>query len=231
VILFGIRGSAYIINPILLATLSPSRFCNPRPPDTARHAGLAGAGGDHPARVLVLGVVIATVFFLSHQADHRAADLRASASQQASEDLSADSATSEEIEQVPSVCLGLAGDLLGGVINMLVQFGLALGIFFFMIAAALALPHPPAWDWIRMRRHQASGSSHRRCAQLYGRPDGGQPMVGLGDMIVLLIMGIPYALLWGLLAWFMGYIPSIGFWIAMIRPFFWLMPCTVCLLR
>jgi predicted PurR-regulated permease PerM len=31
-------------------------------------------------------------------------------------------------------------------------------------------------------------------------------------------MGIPYAPLWGLLAWFMGYIPSIGFMIALIPP-------------
>jgi predicted PurR-regulated permease PerM len=43
-------------------------------------------------------------------------------------------------------------------------------------------------------------------------------LVGLGDMIFLMIMGVDFALLWGLLAWFMGYIPSIGFWIALIPP-------------
>jgi AI-2 transport protein TqsA len=43
-------------------------------------------------------------------------------------------------------------------------------------------------------------------------------LVGLGDTIFLLIMGVDYALLWGLLAWFMGYIPSIGFMIALIPP-------------
>jgi predicted PurR-regulated permease PerM len=31
-------------------------------------------------------------------------------------------------------------------------------------------------------------------------------------------MGVDYALLWGMLAWFMGYIPSIGFIIALIPP-------------
>jgi predicted PurR-regulated permease PerM len=31
-------------------------------------------------------------------------------------------------------------------------------------------------------------------------------------------MGVDYALLWGLLAWFMGYIPSVGFIIALIPP-------------
>jgi predicted PurR-regulated permease PerM len=29
---------------------------------------------------------------------------------------------------------------------------------------------------------------------------------------------VDYAVLWGLLGWFMGYIPSIGFWIALIPP-------------
>ena len=43
-------------------------------------------------------------------------------------------------------------------------------------------------------------------------------LVGLGDMIFLLIVGVDYAVLWGLLAWFMGYIPSIGFIIALIPP-------------
>jgi predicted PurR-regulated permease PerM len=43
-------------------------------------------------------------------------------------------------------------------------------------------------------------------------------LVGLGDTIFLVIMGVDYAVLWGLLAWFMGYIPSIGFIIALIPP-------------
>jgi predicted PurR-regulated permease PerM len=43
-------------------------------------------------------------------------------------------------------------------------------------------------------------------------------LVGLGDTVFLLFLGVDYALLWGLLAWFMGYIPSIGFMIALIPP-------------
>jgi AI-2 transport protein TqsA len=43
-------------------------------------------------------------------------------------------------------------------------------------------------------------------------------LVGLGDTIFLWFLGVDYALLWGLLAWFMGYIPSIGFIIALIPP-------------
>ena len=43
-------------------------------------------------------------------------------------------------------------------------------------------------------------------------------LVGLGDTVFLMFLGVDYAVLWGLLAWFMGYIPSIGFMIALIPP-------------
>jgi len=220
VILFGIRGSAYIINPILLATVItitvlpvPGRLTQRGMP------GWLGLVVTILLVVLVLGVVIATVFFSVTKLTTELPTYTASASQQASEDLSADSATSEEIEQVTVSVSGIAGDLLGGVINMLVQFGLALGIFFFMIAAALALPAPSRLGL------DPNAPTIKRVALLTEDVRSYMAaltvvnlLVGLGDMIVLLIMGIPYALLWGLLAWFMGYIPSIGFWIAMIPP-------------
>ena len=44
-------------------------------------------------------------------------------------------------------------------------------------------------------------------------------LVAVGDTVFLMVLGVDYALLWGLLAWFMGYIPSIGFLIALIPPF------------
>jgi predicted PurR-regulated permease PerM len=43
-------------------------------------------------------------------------------------------------------------------------------------------------------------------------------MVGVGDVVLLWILGVPYAVVWGLLSWLMGYIPSIGFWVALIPP-------------
>lgn len=42
--------------------------------------------------------------------------------------------------------------------------------------------------------------------------------VGLGNALILLILGVPFAILWGILAWIMGYIPVVGFWIALIPP-------------
>jgi AI-2 transport protein TqsA len=43
-------------------------------------------------------------------------------------------------------------------------------------------------------------------------------LVGVGDAIFLAILGVDFPVLWGLLAWFMGYIPSVGFWLALIPP-------------
>ena len=43
-------------------------------------------------------------------------------------------------------------------------------------------------------------------------------LAGVGNTILLLALGIGPAVLWGLLAWFMGYIPAIGFWVAMLPP-------------
>jgi predicted PurR-regulated permease PerM len=44
-------------------------------------------------------------------------------------------------------------------------------------------------------------------------------LVALGDTVFLWIMGIDFAVLWGILAFLMGYIPSIGWWISLIPPF------------
>ncbi len=44
-------------------------------------------------------------------------------------------------------------------------------------------------------------------------------LVGVGDAVFLFILGVDFPVLWGLLAWFMGYIPSVGFWLALIPPF------------
>ena len=40
----------------------------------------------------------------------------------------------------------------------------------------------------------------------------------MGNTVFLWALGVDYAILWGILAWFMGYVPSIGFIIALIPP-------------
>ena len=140
---------------------------------------------------------------------------------QATEDLSATGTTtlSITIDSISRSLGPIAQGFLTSILNILATFGVALFIFFFMISAALALPTPS-------RMGLDPGSSV--ITHISGLTEdirkymtvltGINFLVGLGDTIFLMIMGVPYALLWGLLAWFMGYIPSIGFMIALIPP-------------
>ena len=109
--------------------------------------------------------------------------------------------------------------MLGGVIDMLVQFGWALAIFFFMISAALALPAPSRLGLDPNNPTMGRVTHLTEDVRKYMTVlTGINFLVGLGDTVFLMFMGVDYAVLWGLLAWFMGYIPSIGFIIALIPP-------------
>jgi AI-2 transport protein TqsA len=171
--------------------------------------------------VLILGAVIATVFFSVTKLSAELPTYLESASQQASADLSAtaDPETSVQIEQVTTSIGPAAQSVLAGVVNLLVQFGMALLIFFFMISAALALPTPSRLGLDPNAPNIGRVTSLTEDVRKYITVlTGINLLVGVGNTILLLIMGVDYALLWGLLAWFMGYIPSIGFWIALIPP-------------
>ena len=222
VILFGIRGSASIINPILLAAVItitvlpvPSRLTKRGMP------GWLALVLSILMVVLLLGLVIATVFFSITKLATELPAYMASASQQAATDLAApqESETSAQIQQITLAVSPIATGLLASAANMLVQFGLALAIFFFMISAALSLPTPSRLgldeSMPTIGRVAALTEDVRKYMTVL---TGVNFMVGLGNAVFLWILGVDYALLWGLLAWFMGYIPSIGFIIALIPP-------------
>jgi predicted PurR-regulated permease PerM len=222
VVLFGIRGSASIINPILLAAVItitvlpiPSRLTKRGMPGWLALVASILMG------VVLLGLVSATVFFSFTRLTAELPASLAGVSQQASTDLAATegSATSAQIEQV-TIGLGpVVQGLMSSLFDLLVQFGLALAIFFFMISAALSLPAPsrlgldPSMPVIG--RIPTLTEDVRKYMTVL---KGVNFLVGLGNTVFLLILGVDYAALWGLLAWFMGYIPLIGFIIALIPP-------------
>jgi predicted PurR-regulated permease PerM len=171
--------------------------------------------------VALLGLVIATVFFSVTKLSTELPTYMESASVQASTDLSSttDPETTTQVDMTITSIGPVAQSLLASTVNLLVQFGLALAIFFFMISAALALPAPsrlgldPNTPAIGRVTHLTEDV--RKYMTIL---TGINFLVGLGDTIFLMILGVDYAVLWGLLAWFMGYIPSIGFIIALIPP-------------
>jgi len=220
VILFGIRASASILNPILLAAVITITVLPI--PGRLKKRGLPGWLSlvlTIVLVVLILLLVIGTIFFSVAKLSTELPVYLAEGSEQATEDLSSTGTTTITIEQVTTSIGPIAQSALAAVMDILVTFGLALVIFFFMISAALALPTPS-----RMGLDPGS-SIVKRVSELTEDVrkymtvlTGVNFLVGVTDTIFLWILGVDYALLWGMLAWFMGYIPSIGFIIALIPP-------------
>jgi AI-2 transport protein TqsA len=222
VILFGIRGSASIINPILLALIItitvlpiPSRLTKRGMP------GWLALVVSILLVVVILGLVTATVFFSITKLSTELPTYMASASTQASNDLSSttDSETSIQINQMATSMGPFLQGALASVANLLVEFGLALAIFFFMISAAMSLPTASRLGLDPNTPVVGRVTTLTEDVRKYMTVlTGVNFLVGMGDTVFLLFMGVDYALLWGMLAWFMGYIPSIGFIIALIPP-------------
>jgi len=221
VVMFGIQQTSSIINPILLASVITIAVL-PIPGKLTKR-GLPGWLAlilTILAVVLFLALVMATIFFsvtqLSIALPTYMAEPATTASAESSGTETATSTTTTEL----TIQYGpMFQSMISAVLDMLVQFGIALAIFFFMISAAMSLPSA-----VRL------GLDPR--AQIIGKVTkltedvrhyltiltGINLLVGLGDTIFLMYLGVDFAVLWGLLAWFMGYIPSIGFIIALIPP-------------
>jgi AI-2 transport protein TqsA len=217
-ILFGIRGSASVLNPIFLALVITITVL-PIPGWLTRRGvpGWLALVLTILVVVLLLGLVILTVFFSITKLSVELPTYMAEAAQQVAVDSGSETSTTttELTVQLGPILQGV----ITTVLNLLVQFGMALVIFFFMISAAMALPGAvrlgldPNAPMIGRITH-LTGDIRRYMSILTLI----NFLVGLGDTIFLLYLGVDYALLWGLLAWFMGYIPSIGFIIALIPP-------------
>ncbi len=218
VILFGIRGLASVINPILLAVVITISVL-PIPGRLTRRGipGWLALVLTILIVVFLLGLVILTVFFSVTKLSTELPSYMADAAQQAAVDSGSESSTSTT--QLAIHYGPIAQGMLSVVLNLLVQFGFALVIFFFMISAAISLPgavrlgldpNTPIIGQITNLTEDV-----RRYMSIL---TGVNFLVGLGNTLFLLVMGVDYALLWGILAWFMGYIPSIGFMIALIPP-------------
>lgn len=233
VIIFGIRASADILNPILLAvviTIAVSPL-----PAKLQERGLPGWLSLVLTFALVLaiiGLVLMIVIFTAGRLAQEIPQLQqAYITQQEAAQVNPEQpfvfswlTTGALLNGIESLLLSqravdLATALLGSVVRGVSQALIVLLIFAFMLAATLALPTA---DRLGLNPGQPAVT---RFVQLTG--DVRQYvnltalinfLVAIGNTILLLILGIQPALLWGLLSWFMGFIPAIGFWIAMIPP-------------
>ena len=167
--------------------------------------------------VLLLALVILTVFFSVTKLATELPTYMAEATQQAAADSGVETSTYDYRANHPAWPGCSRGDI--GRPELVGPVWYALVIFFFMISAAMALPGAvrlgldPNAPTIGRITHLTTDIRHYMSILT-----GINFLVGLGDTVFLLYLGVDYALLWGLLAWFMGYIPSIGFMIALVSP-------------
>ena len=222
VIMFGVQALSAVLNPVLLSIVITITVL-PLPGYLVRKGWKRG-----PAMiatimlvVMTLLLVIATIFFSVTKLSTELPALLAESSQQTSgiESYFNLASSSIDIPEASSQLGPLAAGLVAATLKVVGQFGLALVIFFFMIAAAMSLDKKSRSDLdpnapVVSRIGQLTGGVQHYMTILTGI----NFLVALGNTAFLYIMGVDYALLWGLLSWFMGYIPTIGFWIALIPP-------------
>lgn len=225
ILIWGVRGLADILNPLLLAaviaiTLLPV-------PLALEKRGMKSGLALVLTIVLVVLFVVAFSWLVLASISSMTVDLPGfSDSYQMRADVVDDQANSIEVlaeQLLTTINRQQYSDLLAGFLSVMAtsvsQLFLTLLIFIFMLYTALSLP-----DLSRLGLSEESAgieqiisltSDVRRYMTLTTFIN---LLVGLADGILLWILDVPYAVLWGLIAWVLGFIPAIGFWIALIPP-------------
>jgi AI-2 transport protein TqsA len=127
--------------------------------------------------------------------------------------LGADQSTS------PQGLLQLAASFVGGIVSGLSNFGLIILTTIFFLVEALAMPRKV------QNVAQESSPGVRQFLQLnqelrqYMAINAGVGLLGaVINVILLTIMGIEFAVLWGILSFFLSFIPNVGFILSVIPP-------------
>jgi predicted PurR-regulated permease PerM len=233
IIIFGVRLSADLLNPILLAiviTIAVSPL-----PAKLTGRGLPGWLSLVLTFALVLGVIGLIMLLIVLTAGRLAQEIpqlqQSFIQQQASIEANPNDTVffswlrvGALVEGIESLLLSqrsadIATALLGSLVRGVSQAFIVLLIFAFMLAATLAMPTAARLglnpDQPMVNRFVQLTADVRQYVNLTALIN---LFVAIGNTILLLILGIEPALLWGILSWFMGFIPAIGFWIAMIPP-------------
>lgn len=221
VIMFGIKATAVIINPILLAVIITIAVLPL--PTKLKQRGMSGRMALLLTILAVVGVMLSVILLfvggiyqLTKELPSYAADIEARLAEYAAYfGQTTATTTTTDPEQIE----GIMTSLVASIGNAVVQVGMTLLIFIFMISAAISRA-PKANEGLETAEPVINRVNEftRDVRKYLTVTTGVNMMVGLGDTIFLLIMGVDFAVLWGVLSWLLGYIPTIGFWLALIPP-------------
>jgi AI-2 transport protein TqsA len=221
IILLGIQSSAYIINSILLAALITLAVM-PIPMKLIER-GMKPSLAFVLSLLLVVGVLV-LIFALAFASINSV-----------SEELSAAPTTqppAESSDENPSDILAriqntvstedvnrMMSSIVSAFAGAASQFLAIMLIFIFMLSAVVVTPISNQLTDVTEGSYAQRFSDLTKDVQQYiSITTLINFLVGLGNAIILFILGVPFAVLWGILAWIMGYIPVVGFWIALIPP-------------
>lgn len=116
--------------------------------------------------------------------------------------------------------LGYVGTLLGGVVGVLSGVIMMLMVLIFLL---IATPGFTTIFKIDFDEESPTFSRFRSLAvdlrEYVGITTVINVAVGIIDAVFLFILGVDFPILWGFMAFLLGYIPSVGFWLALVPPF------------
>lgn len=222
IIMFGVKATAVIINPILLAVIITIAVL-PLPGALAKR-GMPSKLALVLTILIVVGLILIVMMLFGFGIYRLGQDLPTYAEDIAarSEEFATwyENTTSGEVQTLDSQQVDyLAGFIIGLLADFLVQVGMTLLIFIFMIAAAITMPSGSLTGADSAEGHVDRVNKFTADVRRYLNVTTViNFLVGMGDALMLYLLGVDYALLWGLLAWLLGYIPTVGFWLALIPP-------------
>lgn len=226
IIMFGVKATAVIINPILLAVIITIAVLPL--PTKLKQKGMSGRLALLLTVLLVVGVMLAVILLfvggiyrLTLEIPNYADDIAVRSAEfvawidGTTATTSTETATTLDSSQISSFMTAV----IGSIGSTVVQIAMTMLIFVFMISAAISRSSKSNEGLETAEPVINRVNDFTRDVRRYLTVTTGINMlVGLGDTLFLIIMGVDFAVLWGVLSWLLGYIPTVGFWLALIPP-------------
>ncbi len=224
ILIWGIRGLAGILNPILLAavitiTLLPV-------PKALEKRGLKSGPALLVTILLVVLFIVGFTWLLLASIGQMNAQLATHSAAFEAQNESTEQATAvEQMGQSIMRTLNqqqysqLFSSLLAAFGSAVSQIFLTMLIFIFMLYTALSMP-----NLARIGIDAGAGTLDQVIGltgdvrRYMGLTAFINLLVGAGDALLLFYFDVPYAILWGIMAWVLGFIPAVGYWLALIPP-------------
>jgi AI-2 transport protein TqsA len=225
VFIWGIRNLAPILNPILLASVITITLLPV--PNALTKRGMKSGPALLVTILLVVVALVAVAGLVLLSLSQLNTDLPRLTDQFQTQQTTVDDGitTPEQLadEVISTINARQFSALFAGIIaavgSAVAQFFLTLLVFVFMLYTAMSIPNLSRLG-INMESNAVSSlidltAGVRRYITV---STGINILTGLANTILLWLLGVPFAILWGILAAILGYIPAVGYWLALIPP-------------